>query len=75
MREIMNMYKFSYTILKVLAYTIDPSLMTTSHYIYYGNKKKTNIIQINDKETKTRLQYGNEFYTLLCLGLNEGPEL
>ena len=71
----MSMYKFSYTFLKVLAYTIDPSLMTTSHYIYYGNKKKTNIIQINDKETKTKLQYGNDFYTLLCAGLKGGFKL
>ena len=67
------MYKFSYTFLKVLSYTIDPSLMTTSHTIYYG--KKTNIIQSNDKETKTKLQYGNDFYTLLCARLNEGFEL
>ena len=42
MRKNMNMYKFSYTFLKVLAYTIDPSLMTSSHTIYYGKKNKYN---------------------------------
>ena len=36
MRETMSMYNFSYTFLKVLAYTKDPSLVTTSHTIYYG---------------------------------------
>ena len=73
MRDIMSMYKFSYTFLKVLPYTKYPSLMTTSHTIYCGKKKIIN--QSNDKEIMTNLQNGNDFYAILCARLNEGFEL